>query len=61
MKIIIKSNVKKVVRELEPTNAISSVTEEYKIKLEQKVIQMIDDSIDRAKQNRRRSLQARDL
>lgn len=61
MNIIIKSNIKKMVRELEPTNAISSVTKEYKERLEKKVIQLIEDSIERAKENRRRSLQARDL
>ncbi len=61
IKIIVKSNVKKLVRELEPTNAISSVTKEYKERLEVKVTQMIEESIERAKENKRRSLQARDL
>lgn len=76
MGLIIKSNIKKVVRELQRTkssqlsakdvkqdkeNAVSSVAEEVGMALERKVEDLLYNAIERAKANKRRTLQARDL
>lgn len=62
MSLIIKSNIKKVVRELQGKNEdVSSVAEEVEMALERKVEKILADGIERAKQNKRRTLQARDL
>ncbi len=62
MSLVIKSNIKKVVRELQGKNEeVSSVAEEVEIALERKVEKILADGIERAKQNKRRTLQARDL
>lgn len=61
MGLIIKSNIKKVVKELDKENAVSSVAEEVGMAMERKVEEMLRDAIKRAKENKRRTLQARDL
>jgi len=61
MGLIVKSNIKRVVKELDKENAVSSVAEEVGIALERKVEEVLVDAIKRAKANGRRTLQARDL
>lgn len=61
MSIIVKSNIKKVVRKLDKNNEVTSVAEEVETALEKKVEDMIAEGIKRAKANGRRTLQARDL
>ncbi|MCK5149791.1 NFYB/HAP3 family transcription factor subunit [Candidatus Pacearchaeota archaeon] len=61
MTLIVKSNIKKVVKELDKEDAVSSVAEEVGIALERKVEEILRDAIFRAKENKRRTLQARDL
>lgn len=61
MPLIIKSNIRKVVKELDKENSISSVAEEVETELEKKVEDILADAIKRAKANRRRTLQGRDL
>lgn len=62
MPLIIKSNIKKVVKELQGKNEeVSSVAEEVETALERKVEKILVEAIERAKQNKRRTLQARDL
>lgn len=62
MSLIIKSNIKKVVKELQGKNEdVSSVAEEVETALERKVEKILVDGIERAKANKRRTLQARDL
>ena len=61
MTLIVKSNIKKVVKELDKENSVSSVAEEVGMALERKVEEVLSDAIKRAKENKRRTLQARDL
>lgn len=61
MALIVKSNVRKVVKELDKEDAISSVADEVETALERKTEELLVDAIDRAKKNGRRTLQARDL
>ena len=61
MPLIIKSNIRKVVKELDKENAISSVAEEVGIALERKTEEILRDAIKRAKENGRKTLQARDI
>jgi len=61
MALIIKSNIRKTVKELDKENAVSSVADEVGVSLERKVEEMLDAAIKRAKANGRRTLQARDL
>ena len=61
MALIIKSNVRKTVKDLDKENAVSSVADEVEMALERKVEYILIQAIDRAKQNKRRTLQARDL
>jgi histone H3/H4 len=61
MGLIVKSNIKKVVQELDKENVVSSVAEEVGIAMERKVEEMLVEAIKRAKANKRRTLQARDL
>ena len=60
MGLIIKSNIRPRVKELDKENAISSVADEVEIALERKVEEILDEAIKRAKANGRRTLQARD-
>ena len=59
--LIVKSNIKKVVRELDKEKAVTSVAEEVAPALEKKVENILSEAIKRAKANQRRTLQARDL
>jgi histone H3/H4 len=61
MGLIVKSNIRKVVKELDKENAVSSVADEVGMAMERKVEEMLRDAIKRAKANGRRTLQARDL
>jgi len=61
MALIIKSNIRKTVKELDKENSISSVADEVERALERKVEETLIDAIKRAKANGRRTLQARDL
>lgn len=61
MALIVKSNIKKVVSELDKENAVPNVAEEVGRALERKVEELLKNAIERAKANNRRTLQARDL
>lgn len=61
MALIIKSNIRKVVHELDKENAIGSVADEVESAMERKVEEILIEAIKRAKANKRRTLQARDL
>jgi histone H3/H4 len=62
MALIIKSNIKKTIKELQKENEeITSVAEEVGFELEKKVEDLLKNAIERAKANKRRTLQARDL
>ncbi len=61
MGLIVKSNIKKAVQELDKDNSVSSVAEEVGLAMERKVEEMLINAIGRAKANKRRTLQARDL
>lgn len=61
MTLIVKSNIKKVVKELDKDNSVSSVAENVGLALERKVEEVLIDAIKRAKANGRRTLKARDL
>ena len=61
MALIVKSNIKKVVKELDKENSVSSIAEEVGTALEKKVEDLLVNAIERAKANKRRTIQARDL
>ena len=61
MALIIKSNIKKVVNELDKDKAVTSVAEEVGTALERKNEEILQEAIKRAKANGRRTLQARDI
>jgi len=61
MALIVKSNIKKVVQELDKENSVSSIAEEVGPALERKVEDILIEAIKRAKANKRRTMQARDL
>ena len=61
MVLIVKSNIKKVVKELDKDDSVSSVAEEVGRELERKAENLLLDGIKRAKENGRKTLQARDL
>jgi len=76
MTLIVKNNIRKVVKELQRTkssqssaedverdkeNFVSSSAEEGGLELEKKVEDILEKAIDRAKANGRRTIQARDL
>lgn len=61
MGLIIKSNIRKIVKELDKEDAVSSVADEVETELEKKVEDILVEGIKRAKANGRRTLQARDL
>ena len=49
MTLIVKSNIKKVVRELDKENSVSSVAEEVGPELERKVETLIENAIKKKK------------
>ena len=59
--LIVKSNIKKVVKSLDKENKVPNVADEVGLALEKKVEFILKDAIERAKANQRRTLQARDL
>jgi len=61
MGLIIKSNIRPRVKELDKENSISSVAEEVETALERKMEDILIEGIKRAKANGRRTLQSRDL
>ncbi len=61
MSLIVKNNIRKVVKELDKENSVSSVADEVGMVLDKKVEEILDNAIKRAKANKRRTLQARDL
>jgi histone H3/H4 len=63
MALINKSRIKEVVKELQKNSGedVSSVADEVGTALERKVENILEDAIARAKANKRRTLQARDL
>ena len=61
MTLIVKSNIKKAVKDLQPEGEeITSVAEEVGTELEKKVKEILGSAISRARANQRRTLQARD-
>lgn len=61
MALIVRSNIRKVVKELDKEKEITSVADEVERALERKVENILTEGIKRAKANGRRTLQARDL
>ena len=61
MSLIIKSNIRKVVKDLDKENSVSAVADEVGLALERKVEDILDAAIKRAKANNRKTIQARDL
>jgi len=61
MGIIIKSQIRPLIKELDKENAISSVADEVGTALDKKVEDILVEASERAKANKRRTIQARDL
>lgn len=63
MPLVNKSRIKEVVKELQKSSVedVSSVADEVGFALERKVEKILEEAIGRAKANKRRTLQARDL
>lgn len=61
MALIIKSNIRKVVKELDTEGNITSVADEVEMEMDKKAEELLARGIERAKANGRRTLQARDL
>jgi len=61
MALVVKSNIRLVVKELDKENSVTSVAEEVGPALERKVEELLGAAIKRAKANGRRTLQSRDL
>jgi histone H3/H4 len=61
MGIVIKSQIRPLIKELDKENAISSVADEVATALDKKVEDILVNAIERAKANKRRTIQARDL
>ena len=59
--LIIKSNIRKKVKELDATGEINNVAEEVEEEMEKKAEEIIKRGIERAKANQRKTLLARDL
>jgi histone H3/H4 len=61
MGLIIKSNIRKVVKSLDKDKAVPNVADEVETALERKVEDILRNALERAKANQRRTLQSRDL
>ena len=61
MSLIVKSSIRKIVKNLDKENEISSVADEVGTALERMVEEILISGIKRAKANGRKTLQARDL
>lgn len=59
--IIIKNNIRKIVKEIDKENIINNVADEVERALEEKVRADLVRAIERAKKNQRKTLFARDL
>ena len=59
--LIVKSNIKKIVKELDKENKVPNVADEVGQGLEDVIRDILKKGIDRAKANQRRTLQKRDL
>ncbi len=59
--LIIKNNIRRIVKELDETKVITNVAEEVENALEEKIRNDLKKAIARAKANYRRTLLARDL
>ena len=59
--IIVKSNIRKKVREIDAEGIIGNVANEVEEELEIKVNEILENAISRAKANQRKTLLARDL
>ncbi len=59
--LIIKSNIKKVVKEIDKEENVPNVAGDVAEELNKKVIEILEKAVDRAKKNQRRTLYARDL
>ena len=59
--IIVKSQIRKIVKELDKEKIIGNVAEEVEEALDKKVEGILGEAIKRAKANQRKTLQARDL
>tara|TARA_Y100000310_G_C20507232_1_gene727035 strand:- start:211 stop:399 length:189 start_codon:yes stop_codon:yes gene_type:complete len=59
--IIVKSQIRKRVKELDEENVIGNVAGEVEQALEKKVDEVLGNAIQRAKANQRKTLLARDL
>jgi len=61
MGIVIRSQIRPLIKELDKEDAISSVADEVGTALDKKVEDILVAAIERAKANKRRTIQARDL
>ena len=61
IKIIIKNNLRKLVKELDGEDVVTNVAAEVEQALEEKVKEDLKKAIARAKANQRRTLLSRDL
>lgn len=59
--IVVKSQIRKKVKELDKQGIIGNVAEEVEEALDKKVEEILSKAIERAKANQRKTLQARDL
>jgi len=59
--LIVKSNIKRAVKDLDKENKVPNVADEVGQELEEIVKNVLKKGIERAKANQRRTLQARDL
>ncbi len=59
--IVVKSQIRKKVKELDTENVIGNVANEVEEELELKVNEILEKAIKRAKSNQRKTLLARDL
>ena len=59
--LIIKNNIRKIVKELDEEKIINNVAGEVEKALEEKTTELLKTAIKRAKENQRRTLLARDL
>ncbi|MDO8623650.1 MAG: hypothetical protein Q7R52_05385 [archaeon] len=61
MGLIIKSNIRKVVKRLDKENKVPNVADEVALELEKRTEDLLRQGLERAKANQRKTLQARDL
>ena len=61
MGLINKSQIRNMVKELDKENSISSVADEVEVALERRAEEILRDKVKLAKDNGRRTIQARDL